>query len=239
MNFDGEAKRIILEVSDGSSLSATTIYNAWRAWANLPGNDVFDDAFEVTGGVVVGGGALTTPLFYTMNTAAGWRIRPREANHQLSISGNLLPSVPGQALFAATLGSYSVPTLLSSPGTAALPPSAQQIAQEVWTGTYGFEMARAITLLRRISDNRCIVDLERQMLVLYSDDGITELRTWDLLTDGGEDVTTSLGVQTRRAAPVAIPVWLMLSGDQDGDYLILSGDQAGFEFALSGDVVGT
>lgn len=238
MNFDGEAKRIILGVSDGSSISATTIYDAWRAWANLSGNDAFDTAFVRTGGVSVGG-ALTTPVFYVLNTAAGWRIRPREANHALSVTGNLLPSQPGQAVFAPTVGSYNVSTLLALAGVNATPPSAAQIAQEVWTGDYGLEMVQAIRLIRRISDNRLDVDVERQLMVLYADDGTTELRTWELETTGGEDVTTADGVQTRRLAPTRIDVTFNFSGDQEGFYLELSGDQAGNFFALSGDVVGT
>lgn len=75
------------------------------------------------------------------------------------------------------------------------------IAAAVWAHGTAATLAASVELVRRISDNRLEVDLAGQRLVLYADDGTTELREWPLSTDGGEDVATATGVQTRRGAP--------------------------------------
>ncbi len=75
------------------------------------------------------------------------------------------------------------------------------IAAAVWAHGTATTLAASVELVRRISDNRLEVDLVGQRLVLYADDGTTELREWPLSTDGGEDVATATGVQTRRGAP--------------------------------------
>ena len=55
-----------------------------------------------------------------------------------------------------------------------------------------------LKITRQINDNRLEVDIAAQQLILYDDDGITVIRRWPLGTDGGEDVATANGVQTKR-----------------------------------------
>lgn len=79
--------------------------------------------------------------------------------------------------------------------------SADVIATAVWAHGSGTQVSTDTTLVRRILDNRLEVDITGQRLVLYADDGTTELREWPLDTDGGESVATAIGVQTKRGAP--------------------------------------
>lgn len=75
------------------------------------------------------------------------------------------------------------------------------IAAAVWASGAAVSLAAAVDLVRAINDNRLEVDVAGQRLVLYDDDGVTELREWPLATDGGEDVATASGVQTKRGVP--------------------------------------
>lgn len=75
------------------------------------------------------------------------------------------------------------------------------IAAAVWAHGQAVSLIDAVTLIRQISDNRLEVDLVGQRLVLFDDDGTTELRAWALETDAGEDVATAPGVQTKRGVP--------------------------------------
>lgn len=56
--------------------------------------------------------------------------------------------------------------------------------------------------LLRMLENRLEVDFAAQELILYEDDGTTELRRWPIETDGAEAVATASGVQTKRKPSV-------------------------------------
>lgn len=86
---------------------------------------------------------------------------------------------------------------VGSTGTAL---TADSIATAVWANGVAISLVNAVDLVRKISDNRLEVDIPGQRLVLYDDDGTTELRAWSLSTTGGENVATSTGVQTKRGA---------------------------------------
>lgn len=127
----------------------------------------------------------------------------------LTGAGTLSASAAGVARIAAALaGSGSISAFLSALGSmecdiaqTAEAINPDTIAAAVWAHGTALTLVDAVTLIRRISDNRLEVDLAGQRLVLYADDGTTELREWPLSTDGGEDVATATGVQTKRGAP--------------------------------------
>lgn len=234
MIFDGPTTRIILEAGDGDVVAVEDIFDAWEAWHAGAGS-AYDDVIVAAGGEDLGGGVLAARYFF-LDTGSGWRIRPREEAHTLTLQGSLYSSPADQALFAPTLGDFQV-LIQMRLGAGAPVISAAAVADAVWEHTKGDQVHYAVELLRRITDNRLEVDLEGQRLVLYDDDGETEIREWALTTDQGEDVLTSSGVQTRRAAPLNAGPLLWLGGDQDDFALELSGDQEGFVEGLSGDMV--
>jgi len=59
-----------------------------------------------------------------------------------------------------------------------------------------------ISELLACSKNRLEIDFTAQELVLYADDGTTVAQRWPLESNGGEDVATQFGVQTKRKAPL-------------------------------------
>lgn len=110
--FDGENKLIIL--SEGViEFDAKDLYSRWKEWCGSLDNAKYVQAFNAVGGEPVNpsGTQIISPYFFLIN---GWKIRPYEANHQLTINGNLL-SLDGSNPVVKTLGNYNVfiRTLLS------------------------------------------------------------------------------------------------------------------------------
>lgn len=101
VTFNGSLKLIICDAGT-TSLSAGWLYSRWKEWAQ--NNPQFLPAFSVIGGDPIGGGLFAGTLFFITN---GWRIRPQEATHDLTISGNLFGQ-NGASVIAPTLGNYVV-----------------------------------------------------------------------------------------------------------------------------------
>lgn len=99
--FDPAIKRIIL---DSASASATEIYSAWKNWAALSDNAKYGEVCGTVGGDDLGGGLFIPPYVFLKN---GWRVRPMEANHNLTITGNLFVDGGGVPV-VSTLGVYQV-----------------------------------------------------------------------------------------------------------------------------------
>ena len=101
MLFDGPNKLIILEET---SVSAAQIWTAYIDWVAIEANTKWPLAITQIGGDSLGGG-LYIPLYFFLTN--GWRVRPMESSHQLTITGNLFVAEGGSPL-VNTLGNYSV-----------------------------------------------------------------------------------------------------------------------------------
>lgn len=107
ITFDGTTKRIVIdEVGSDIVVSAKEIYSRWKDWV-AAGNAGFEPALRTIGGDTLGSG-VTAGDYYFLNNSIGWRIRPKEANHKLTITGNLYGEDPNTAILASTLGNYNV-----------------------------------------------------------------------------------------------------------------------------------
>jgi hypothetical protein len=219
MIFDGTTLRIILEPSDGDTVEAIDgIYSRWKDWVLNDDGSKYAEAFtESFGGNALGGGKQAGNYVF-LNTAAGWKIRPREAAHELTIAGNIYPDIAGASMFAPTLGTYQIQinlersslTQIVGGGFESQVQSAMT-AQGYTTARAAFldeldvtdpdSVAAAVQLIRRISDNRLEVDIPGQALRLYDDAGVAVIRSWPLSTTGGEPVQTGAGIQTGRGVP--------------------------------------
>jgi hypothetical protein len=99
--FDPASKTIVVNTGV-TSISAIDLYSRWKEW--FISNSQYLPVFRVVGGDPVGGGIFVSSYFFLIN---GWRIRPYEGSHTLTITGNISvdgggdPTVP-------TLGSYNV-----------------------------------------------------------------------------------------------------------------------------------
>ena len=129
ITLDGSTKRIIL---DSASVSAAQIWSAWVDWHEA--NQQWPLAFQLVGGNALGGGLFIPPYFFLMN---GWRVRPMEASHNLTITGNLFVDGGGVPV-VGTLGTYQVNVNYT------VPVQAQGIATSGSTGPTASEIAAAV-----------------------------------------------------------------------------------------------
>jgi hypothetical protein len=130
--IDPAAKRIIL---DSATVTAQSIYAAWVDWVALSDNAKYLPAFTTAGGDDLGGG-LFIPAYYFLEN--GWRVRPMEANQNLTITGNLFVRGGGVPV-VSTLGTfqvnvnYTVPVQAQGISTSGSNgPTEAQIAAAVW-----------------------------------------------------------------------------------------------------------
>lgn len=141
LTFDPTSKRIIL---DTASTSATEIFSRWEDWALQDDNVKYGVVIKQVGSEDLGSGLSIPPYFFLQN---GWRVRPMEADHVLTISGNLFTD-DGSTPVVRTLGPYQVNVVLVVPvqaqgiatGGTALPATfplsvedKTDIATKVWT----------------------------------------------------------------------------------------------------------
>lgn len=108
LTIDPTNRRIIL---DSASVSARQIYAAWVDWVVIDDNIKYLPAFSSVGGDDLGGGILIPAYYFLEN---GWRVRPMESNHTLTISGNLFVTGGGDPV-VSTLGVFNVLTKLVVP----------------------------------------------------------------------------------------------------------------------------
>ena len=102
MTFDGANKRVIL---DSTSVTASEIWSRYMDWLAADSNNAkWGLAMTQIGGDDLGSG-LYVPIYVFLQN--GWRVRPMESSHQLTITGNLFVAEGGSPL-VNTLGNYSV-----------------------------------------------------------------------------------------------------------------------------------
>ena len=137
MIFDGPNRLVIFETSDTDSVRAIDIYSEWKRWVSSSDGSKYPETFTTIGGQNLGGG-LSAGAYFFLNTLDGWTIRPREETHELTIVGNLYPSVAGDDQFAVTLGAFQVAinlqtsSLTQQTETGGSTLTVQQIAEAVW-----------------------------------------------------------------------------------------------------------
>lgn len=111
VTFDGTARLIIVNTGI-TTLDATDIYSWWKQWISdlsynglNPGNAEWLPAFSTIGGEPVSAGVSVAAYYFLIN---GWRIRPYEGEHQLTINGNLYVEGGVDSIVVPTLGNYNV-----------------------------------------------------------------------------------------------------------------------------------
>lgn len=129
--FDPANKRITL---DSVGVTATELYSRSADWLALSDNAKYGAVFRQVGGDDLGGGLSIPPYFFLQGA---WRVRPMEANHNLTITGNLfvegggVPVVPTLGTFQVNVN-YTVPVQaqgISTSGSSG--PTAAEIAAAV------------------------------------------------------------------------------------------------------------
>lgn len=111
--FDGP-NRLIIEPNGAGDTSfdvGRDIYSAWKRWVESGAGAQYLPAFSVEGGTPIGSsGLFTGSTFLLIN---GWKIKPAEFDHQVTLIGNLyssdgIVSVPADTAAATVFASGTV-----------------------------------------------------------------------------------------------------------------------------------
>lgn len=138
ITFDPAAKRIIL---DSASVTATELYSRWVDWAAASDNMKYGMVIRQVGSDDLGGGLSIPPYYFLQGS---WRVRPMEADHDLTITGNLFVEGGGTPV-VRTLGAYQVNVNYT------VPVQAQGISTSGSTGPTASEIAAAILAAAQIT----------------------------------------------------------------------------------------
>jgi hypothetical protein len=104
VTFDGPNKLIIVDNGETSLSVKEDMYSAWKDWIKLTDNAKYLQAFSTIGGDPLVGSLNLGDTYFLEN---GWKIRPYEGEHRLTVEGNLY-SRDGLSPFVPTLGDFNV-----------------------------------------------------------------------------------------------------------------------------------
>jgi hypothetical protein len=99
------ANKVIIMDTGETEYDVRGAYSHWKEQIFLADNFTYDFAFDVLGNVVYDSPKRVPPFTSLIN---GWKIRPDEANHTLTVSGGILYVDGGGDPFVDTLSPYTV-----------------------------------------------------------------------------------------------------------------------------------
>ena len=102
--FDGATKTIILS-SGTTDISIVDLWSRWADWLAISDNSKYLPALRYVGGDAISATKNLGVTFFIIN---GWRIRPYEGDHRLTVAGNLYTDPAGFSPFTNTLGSFNI-----------------------------------------------------------------------------------------------------------------------------------
>jgi hypothetical protein len=102
--FDGPNRLIVLTPGT-TDITVEDMWSRWIDWMLTSDNSKYLPAMRTVGGDPLSDTKDLGTTFFMLN---GWRIRPQEANHWLTIEGNIYTDPSGFSPFVSTLGSYTV-----------------------------------------------------------------------------------------------------------------------------------
>ena len=202
VTFDGPNK-VITEIANGAinEIDVLEVYSEWKDWVKIGDNGKFLPAFTPIGGDPI---TATQNLGITYFLENGWRIRPAESDHKLTLVGNIFTRESGQSVFLDTIGAFTVnaetrvsnltDSTVSRLDLAALL-NAVYIDTVAGTAGTGDEVGTPTNPVNNIADARVIAD--RENLRAYNVRGsITLDQNYDRWTFHGERADINLGGQS-------------------------------------------
>ena len=170
--FSGSIKLIVVNTGITSLDVKADLYSDWKEWIRLSDNSKYSPAFSVIGGEPIGGGKFAGSIFFLLND---WKIRPYEANHELSIDGNIFTDDQTE-ITVPTVGTFRVTVrvlasnLAQGIETPVLSVSQATYLLELWKLmgldittplTVGTSARTAGTISQQISENAGVVTVQR------------------------------------------------------------------------------
>lgn len=190
VEFQVPARLIVIEPAVETVDVLGDLYSAAkRQWLNDEVLNRFAFPFRIFGGDPLGGD-LTAGAYVFLQNQNGWRIRPAEADGELTVVGNLYAEDAELPVFTPTLGGFTVPVFLErSSLTQSVTVDGSAPADAVWSLEEKDDVVSGVEFLRKIDSGRWrIVD---DQLIFYDADGITPLQTFDLFGADGQPTSTA------------------------------------------------
>lgn len=204
VTFDGINKLIVVDNTITSLNVKIDLYSDWKEWFKESDNAKYLKAMRTIGGDPTTGIKSVSPYFFLTN---GWKIRPYEGDHTLTIDGNLFvdePETYGYNLTVPTLGDYTVTINLSTTSDAIVVSAGSGLSTEEHNQL--METALQATLLNAvttISDNNTRIktieqinsgcwELKNNQLIIKCDDNETELFRFNLTDAQGQPSMTQV-----------------------------------------------
>jgi hypothetical protein len=143
VTFDG-ANKLIIATTGTTTLDVRDVYSRWKEWVVLSDNAKYAPAFSNSvGGNPLGGGTNLGSYYFIQN---GWKIKPQEANHTLTVIGNLFPIPDTASIFEPTTGAFNVQIIQAQ----------SSLTQQIETGVSGLT-AQESQDLQRIKQNTNLI----------------------------------------------------------------------------------
>lgn len=134
-----------LQISDTgiTSITVPRIYSEWKNWLRLTNNVQFDFAYTVVGGDVISGPKSIPRYVFQAN---GWKYRPYEGNHTMSITEGIIVGESGSDPFVNTLAAFMVRILYEQPVQAIGVSANSMTVNDVWGHVLeaGFSASRLV-----------------------------------------------------------------------------------------------
>lgn len=149
---------------DSALVSTNQLWSAWADWVVLSDNLKYPPAFSHLGG------DAPIPLYVTLEN--GWKIRPREADGETKITGNLLTR-DGLSPWADTIGVWKTRVIIEAP----LAAQAIAVASTTVPALDPGESAALIQIgtVLKMMRNKMVTDPTTGQVTIYDDDGSTVL----------------------------------------------------------------
>lgn len=173
VTFDGPNK-IITEIDAGgdNTLDVAEIYSEWKVWATLSDNLKFEQAMSIVGGDEI---SATQSLGFSVFMENGWRIRPAESSHKLTLVGNIFTREAGESVFVDTIGSFNVNTETQ----------VSSLIDIVNLETSLANLEVDIALIRAMTVNNVVItNTDPLTVTVFDTDGTTVVATYEITTDG-------------------------------------------------------
>ena len=187
IEFDPINKLIKLpDLSPDYTITAQEIYNEAMDWADSQEAMAYDLPMSSTGYANLGGGVYTDKIFILIN---GWKLKPYNGTYTLTVIGTIIaldqegnpyprtvPPDEGEVQWVFQVSSQGI---ISVQGSGVTEQDKQDIANLVWQHTTGMAVDQRTAIIKKIETNKW--KIQNDQLIIYDDDGITPLITFNLL----------------------------------------------------------
>lgn len=173
ITFDASSKHLVLS-SGTTVLDVKDAYSRWKDWVIT--NPNYDPVFISVGGNSIDQSAGTAIPFYGFLTN-GWRVKPQEADHTLSVTNGILLVDGGGDPFVNTNGAYTVRVNYQQPVQAIAFNSeggsgvtAEQISQAVWAEILesSYSAKDIIKLMAAVNLGLSVVNMDTKLIMFRS-----------------------------------------------------------------------